>query len=668
MLFLSPILLWFLAATALPVAIHLLNRRRHKTVPWAAMQFLLKATRESRGKKKLRHILILTCRTLAIVALVLAAARPVISTFLGWSSPVDTVVLLLDRSASMELRNRDGSESRRTTMLAQLTTALTHLDAARVVLIDSASLIPQDIASPEVLGQLAATSATDTAADLPAMLTRAAESLTDASGRTEIWIASDLQISNWLPEDDRWAAARASLTALPRQPLIRVLSPAESSAANASLRIVSSRRTAEGLSVELECFRHGPSSTSSSLPLTTRIGGTSTTESLTLPGQSLRITRNVPIPPGDDRGFGWFSIPPDGNPRDNVAFFAFGPAKPANTLIVAEPSETLDYLTLAAAPPGLTGLTARTTRPATAASEIRADDAAILWAAPLPQDPTTSQALLQFANSGGQVMFFPPGKADATQWSGLSWGDLTQAPSGKFLLLKDWNRSDGPLRDSADGTTVAAGTLKALRRQTPAGESTTLASWEDGTPFLIRRIQERGTLWMVGSLPDYRWSNFGDGDVLLPLVQRVVTDASARFDAGYQTVVSSNHHQAAPGEIPRRIDDYGAPNPANALHEAGIFRLRDTAVAVNRPPAEDEPETMSPDGLKSLLQGLPHRLMLTDATAADSEAVDAWRFFLIGCLLFLVAEALLCLPPRVTKPTPPASTSPARPASHPGLT
>ena len=66
MFFLSPLLLWFLAAASVPVIIHLINRRRHKTIQWAAMQFLLKAARESRGKKKLRHILILTCRALGI--------------------------------------------------------------------------------------------------------------------------------------------------------------------------------------------------------------------------------------------------------------------------------------------------------------------------------------------------------------------------------------------------------------------------------------------------------------------------------------------------------------------------------------------------------------------------------------------------------------------------
>jgi hypothetical protein len=60
--FLSPSLLWFLLAAAVPVVIHLVNRRRHKTIEWAAMQFLLNATRQYRGEKKLRHIAILTCR------------------------------------------------------------------------------------------------------------------------------------------------------------------------------------------------------------------------------------------------------------------------------------------------------------------------------------------------------------------------------------------------------------------------------------------------------------------------------------------------------------------------------------------------------------------------------------------------------------------------------
>jgi len=52
--FLQQSLLWGLLGVSIPIIIHLLNRRRYRTVQWAAMEFLLKASRESRGKKKLK--------------------------------------------------------------------------------------------------------------------------------------------------------------------------------------------------------------------------------------------------------------------------------------------------------------------------------------------------------------------------------------------------------------------------------------------------------------------------------------------------------------------------------------------------------------------------------------------------------------------------------------
>ena len=117
MSFLQPALLWGLLAVSIPIIIHLLNRRRHRTVKWAAMDFLLKATRESRGKKKIKHLIILTCRALAVAALVFAIARPLLGGFLGFGATVDTVVLILDRSASMERSEADGQPSKRELVL-----------------------------------------------------------------------------------------------------------------------------------------------------------------------------------------------------------------------------------------------------------------------------------------------------------------------------------------------------------------------------------------------------------------------------------------------------------------------------------------------------------------------------------------------------------------------
>jgi hypothetical protein len=644
-LFLSPIFLWFLAAASVPVLIHLINRRRHKTVRWAAMQFLLKAARQSRGKKKLRHIVILTCRALAVSALALAAARPVISGLLGWGGgSIDTVVLLLDRSASMDVKPGDGLDSRRQIVLQKVRDAMTHLGAAHLVLIDSASHKPQEVPSPEILPDLTATAGTDTAADFPALLTRAAEYLSESTGRAEVWLASDLQSSNWQPDDERWVAARASLAALSKKPAIRVLSLTGPTAPNTSVRLLGSRRVGDELLVDLEVLRSGDARGTVTLPLTRHLNQARVTDTLTIPGQSLRFQKRISLAAGSETGHGWFSIPADGNARDNSTYFAYGPERPVKSLIVAAAGEAADYLALAAAPPGFGNFSSQRVDPAQVSTAITSDLSAILWAAPLPAG-ATAETVQRFLVSGGQVLFFAPGCVSDTAFNRIQWSDPTESPSGKFFIFKDWNHSDGPLRDGIDGIPVSAHRLKAIRRQIPLGDTTLLARWEDAEPALARRIFDQGTAWFFGSLPDYTWSNLGDADVLLPVVQRVLAVGAERFDASYLSTVGASAARILPGESRSRLDDSGAPDPAHAEHEAGVFLLGDRLLGVNRPPQEDTPEILTRDQLDSVLAGTHYTLLDQAGQINDpSLARDAWRAFLVAVLFFLLAEALLCLP------------------------
>ncbi len=645
MLFLNPLLLWGLLAAVVPIAIHLLNRRRHKTIQWAAMQFLLKATRESRGKKKLRHILILACRALALAALAFAASRPIVSGLIGWGGgSIDTVVLLLDRSASMEIKPGDGLDPRRQIVIKKVRDAMASLGGAHLVLIDSASKSPQEIPSPDTLAELSSTAATDTAADFPTLLARAAEFLAETNGRSEIWLASDLQTSNWRPDDERWAAARASIAALPQKPAIRVLSLTGPTAPNTAVRLLGSRRSGDEMLLDLEVLRTADSRGTATLPLTTNLNGTRTTETLTLPGQSLRFQKRVALPAASETGSGWLSIPADGNSRDNAAFFAYGPARPIKSVIVAPAGEAADYLALAAAPPGIGNQSVQRIDPANVATLATGDLAAILWAAPLPTGPAY-ELVNRFLASGGHVIFFPPGTSSDASFVDLKWSNPTEAPSGKFFILKDWNHSDGPLRDGVDGTPIPAERLKAIRRQIPLGDATALARWEDGEPLITRRIVDHGTAWFVGSLPDYTWSNLGDADVLLPTVQRILAAGADRFDASYLATVGSDTAQPLPGETRTRLDDYGTPDPANAAYEAGIFRLGERLLAVNRPAQEDNPEILSRESLDQALEGT-HYTLLDQAGQANDPSLsrDVWRAFLIAVLCFLIAEAMLCLP------------------------
>ncbi|WP_193211597.1 BatA domain-containing protein [Luteolibacter marinus] len=659
MSFLQPLLLWGLLAASIPIIIHLLNRRRHKTVMWAAMQFLLKATRESRGKKRLRHILILTCRALGVAALATAAARPLISGVLGWGGgQPDLVVLILDRSASMEATPKGGTIPRRELALERIRGALADLDGTRLVLIDSASGEPQDVPSPDVLDRISSTAATDTGADISTLGARAAEFLLETPGRAEVWIASDLQATNWQPDNDRWASVRASLAGLPQPPKLRVLMLGGEAATNQSIRLLSSRRSGDQLVLDIEIARGEDSAEILSLPLTVTLNGVRSTSNVTVAGQNYRFRKSLPIPPNEETGYGWLSIPGDGNLRDNAAFFAYGPARPVKSLLVAPPGEAADYLTIAAAPGGKDQRGVERVDPAQLGQLDTDGIAAIFWAAPLPAGET-AEALERFLGDGGDLVLFAPREESTAEFLGIRWSAVQESDADTFFILDSWDHDDGLLRDGLDGTPIPADRMKAVKRRLPEGEAAILARWDDGKPFLVRRVMDRGTAWFVGSQPDYTWSNLADADVLLPVTQRSIADGAERFDAGYLATLGSRAAQPRAGEARSRLDDYGAPASANEPYEAGIHRFGERILALNRPAGEDDLEILSRERLNDVLDGTGFTLLEDRGTSAnDQVSRDVWRGFLIAMLCFLVAEALLCLPKKQ-----PAGTFESRPSN-----
>src|SRR5665213_257317 len=180
MTFLQPLVLLGLPLVLVPVIIHLLNRMRHRPRPWAAMRFLVAATRSSISNTRLRQFLILLCRVLAVAMLVLFLARPLAGGWLGWalSPPPDAILIVLDRSASME--TQAGPASKREQALKLLASAAREFEeSSHLVLIDSASRAPQELARASSLSDLASTQATDTAADIPALLRAAVGWLMD---------------------------------------------------------------------------------------------------------------------------------------------------------------------------------------------------------------------------------------------------------------------------------------------------------------------------------------------------------------------------------------------------------------------------------------------------------------------------------------------------------
>jgi hypothetical protein len=109
MTFVYPTFLWALLAICIPVIIHLFNFRRYKKVYFTNVKFLKELQHESKSKSRLKEILILLARCLALACLVLAFCQPVITDKnSAVKQGVKAVSIYIDNSFSMENVQKQG--------------------------------------------------------------------------------------------------------------------------------------------------------------------------------------------------------------------------------------------------------------------------------------------------------------------------------------------------------------------------------------------------------------------------------------------------------------------------------------------------------------------------------------------------------------------------------
>ena len=101
MAFLHPTFLYALAALAIPVIIHLFYFRRFRKVYFSNVRFLREVKEERSMRSRLRNLLVLLIRCLAVAALVIAFAQPFIPAEEGVRTGRKAVSVYVDNSFSM---------------------------------------------------------------------------------------------------------------------------------------------------------------------------------------------------------------------------------------------------------------------------------------------------------------------------------------------------------------------------------------------------------------------------------------------------------------------------------------------------------------------------------------------------------------------------------------
>lgn len=217
MSFLTPLFFAGLAALAVPVLIHLINRERREVVEFPSLMFLQRIPYRSVRRQKLRHVFLLVMRCLALALLAAAFARPFVkrpaATRVAGTGSRELVVLV-DRSYSMGAGDH---WARAQDAARRAVSSLGPTDRATVIAFDNnaAALTPPT-------GDRATLTAAIGALRPGAEGTRYAPALKLASQilagsnlpRREVVLVTDFQRLGWTAQDEVTLPAGTTLTAL----------------------------------------------------------------------------------------------------------------------------------------------------------------------------------------------------------------------------------------------------------------------------------------------------------------------------------------------------------------------------------------------------------------------------------------------------------------------
>jgi len=313
-IFLHPLVLFGLAAAAIPALLHLFQRRTPPETEFPPLRYLSEAERRSARRLKLRHLLLLVLRTALIIVVVLAAARPLIPTrAAGGAHPPTAVVVVLDNSLS------SGAVASGQVTLDRLKAAARSV-LGRAGPVDHLWLMLADgVIRAGSRAELLA--AVDSAPVWPGRLelvsaVRQAARIVDAQpvAGHEVHVISDLQ--------------RSALGVGRVEPStdVRVLALAPAAHVPENRGIASARMTASGVAVAI-----AGTPEARAVPVTLRLRGRDLTRALAAPGATLMLPLVTPGP-------GWWTaeivLEPDelrGDDRRNVVWHTVQPARVSPT-------------------------------------------------------------------------------------------------------------------------------------------------------------------------------------------------------------------------------------------------------------------------------------------------------------------------------------------------
>ena len=681
MAFLAPLFLLGLAALAVPVLVHLIQRERKTPIEFPSLMFVRRIPYQSVQRRRITNWPLFLLRCLAVLLIVLAFSRPFfrqtpVQAALATSGARD-VVVLLDRSASMgygDTWQKAQAEAKR------VIDGLGNGDQATLVLFDrNAEENVRATGDATRLRAAVDAAGLSSGATRYAPALRLAQSLLSRStlGRKEVVAISDMQRTGWeRPEEIQF----------PEGTTFTPISVAPVDPANISVTSVAFNRARfaaeERVGVTAAITNRGPE-TLRDVPVTLQIDG--------IQSGTARAT----LPPGvaTPVAFAAFTLTQkfvrgvvragsDPLESDNAFNFVLSPARPAPVLVITRdggtPVESL-YLTagLAVGTPPAFQVEAM---PVSKLSSTAMSRASVIVFADVTVPDALGADLKRFVERGGGILSVLGSRSNALDGEGaLLPGTLAapkDAPGGRFETLGviDFSHQALELFKMPKSGDFSGVRFFRFRPITPAPTDAVLARFADGTVAIAERKVGGGRVIAFGSTLDGDWNDLVLKPVFVPLLHQFtrylgqveaqpewqtsgqvvdVTQRVAALTAGGADARVTSAVVLSPSGRRLTVGEGGAASSVE-VNEQGFYEIRPQGGAASARPftlavnLEAGESDLSAMDAQEFTAGARGRVSLvataapTDVKPEDTERRQStWWFLLLVGFVLLVTESVL---------------------------
>jgi hypothetical protein len=662
---------WALAAVAaLPILLHLLSRQRLKKIPFSSLMLISRLEKSQMRRLRLRQLLLLILRTLAILALVLAFTRPLIreqqAPLMG--STQTAAVMIMDRSASMSALGAAGRRS-----------DAAHTQAHRIISSlgpgDRLALLPDTGAVTGVKflydnkawsDMLDSAGVASGRADLGRAIDAAVKILdTVTVGSKEVYVLTDGQSAAW----------QRPPVADPAGARVYVVSVADDLQPNRSLGNLDfgpSLWVAHApLEAEVTVTNAGPEVRD--LPVSLFVDGRRLAQqSVTIPrGDSARVALRVA-----DLDAGWHygkvEISADAWPADNTLYFALEAAPSLPVLVVGDHGELVRPVTAALRPKPetRTPFAPEVVSTAALAAQIDPRFGLVVLAGADALAPGAWERLLQYVRGGGGLWVLLDPENDPTNYS----TNFLEPVFGTDMRARVLGRSDGsflvlerPAPHPLFSYLENASAYPEIRFEGHAqlGQVSATAvrqRFSEGSPAILEARLDKGRVILLAGYADPQQSDLVYHPLFVPMVQATATYLARRGAVGTQAYLQVGQRPAGlataegtwqwvtPGNDTLALP--GGPLQLPVLDLAGTYTLLHDGAPYAYYAANIDPSELDLTPVTDWKQvwGKASYTLLApgdDIQAAISQArvgIDLWLPAIILVLLLLVAEMAVAWP------------------------